>query len=50
MANMRLTDLSEETSKLLGDAAKREGMMKHAFVYRELDKLAQKEKAKQQKK
>lgn len=44
MAHIRLTDVDEATSDLLGDAAKRRGMFKHAFINQLLDKAANKEK------
>lgn len=45
MAHIRLTDVDDTTSDLIGDAAKRKGMLKHAFINQLLDKAANKEKA-----
>lgn len=43
MAIIRLDDVNDYVSKLLGDAAKRQGMMKHSFIIKQLEKVADKE-------
>ena len=49
MAQMRLNELDDNTSELLADAANRLGMKKHAFIYKQLDKIASREYEQQQK-
>ncbi len=49
MAQMRLNELDDNTSDLLTDAANRLGMKKHAFIYKQLDKIAAREYEQQQK-
>lgn len=49
MAVIRLNDIDGSTSELLGDAAKRQGMLKHAFIIKQLEKVAAKEYEQQQK-
>lgn len=48
MAVMRIEDIPKEVSDLVGDAANREGMKKHAFVIKLMKRAAEKEYAKQQ--
>lgn len=48
MAVMRIENIPQEVADLIGDAADREGMKKHAFVKRLLERAASKEYAKQQ--
>ena len=49
MAVIRLDPIDNNTSDLLGDAAKRQGMLKHAFIIKQLEKVAAKEYEQQQK-
>ena len=46
---MRLNELDDNTSDLLTDAANRLGMKKHAFIYKQLDRIAAREYEQQQK-
>ena len=48
MAIIRLDDVDDVVSDLIGDAAKRKGMMKHAFIKQLLSKVADKEYQQQQ--
>lgn len=43
MAIIRLGNVDENLSDLLTDAAKRQGMLKHAFIIKQLEKVAAKE-------
>lgn len=45
MATIRLLDVDPVISDLIGDAAKRKGMLKHAFINELLSKASDKEKA-----
>lgn len=42
-------DIDDNMSNLLNDAAKRQGMLKHAFIIKQLEKVAAKEYEQQQK-
>ena len=48
MAVMRIEKIPQEVSDFIGDAANRQGMKKHAFVIKLLEREAGKEYAKQQ--
>lgn len=48
MAIIRLDNVDDNVSDLVGDAAKRKGMLKHAFINQLLEKVANQECAKQQ--
>lgn len=43
MAIIRLDNVDDNVSELIGDAAKRKGMLKHAFINQLLEKAASKE-------
>lgn len=43
MAIIRIDDIEANVSDLVGDAAKRKGMLKHAFIKQLLTKVADKE-------
>lgn len=49
MAIIRLNDVDDNVSDLLTDAANRLGMKKHAFIVKQLEKVASKEYEQQQK-
>lgn len=48
MATIRLDDIDDNVSELVGDAAKRKGMLKHAFIKKALERIASQEYAQQQ--
>ena len=49
MAIIRLNDVEDNLSDLLSDAAKRQGMLKHAFIIKQLERVAAREYEQQQK-
>ncbi len=49
MAIIRLNDVDDNVSDLLTDAAKRQGMLKSAYIVKQLEKVAAKEYEQQQK-
>lgn len=48
MAIIRLEDVPQEVSELLGDAAKRIGMLKRAYIVKRLTEIVNDEYARQQ--